>query len=500
MSGDERWWGGFGRPQPPIGVDARVRVMATLDSGLVVGGDFQWASGVAANGIACLDAEGWHSYASGLTIYAGHSGIVRALALYDGDLVAAGSFDNAGGAQARNVARWHGGQWLPMGTGTNQQSFALVAHAGLLYVGGVFSTAGGAPTHLIAAWNGESWSAVGGGIEGARVRTLAIHENDLYAAGEFTSAGGVPCRNVARWDGAQWQPLGPGLNGAVYDLLSTEEGLVAAGAFTYAGDEEPVNHIARWDGSAWQPIGAGTNGSVYTLAAHGGCLFAGGEFTEAGGSPAANVARWDGAQWGPVGAGTNDSVEELNAHGDLLLAGGSFTQAGGKPARFLAQWDGWSWKPTGRQSPPGQGLDDELWTFTTYQDDLIAGGWLRDAGGVPVRHLARWDGQHWATLGLGMCGGVRAVTVYDGSLVAAGATCDSPGYLEGIVRWDGSAWIPLGAPVVLGHISALAEYEGELYAGGMFYEDHLAPGNCIMRWNGAEWLPVGRGIDVHDPG
>ena len=49
----------------------------------------------------------------------GMSGTVNALAIYQGQLITGGSFTNAGGVPANNIAAWDGVSWSPLGIGTN---------------------------------------------------------------------------------------------------------------------------------------------------------------------------------------------------------------------------------------------------------------------------------------------------------------------------------------------------------------------------------------------
>jgi hypothetical protein len=51
----------------------------------------------------------------------------------------------------------------------------------------------------------------------------------------------------------------------------------------------------------------------------------------------------------------------------------------------------------------------------------VAGGEFTTAGDVDARHIARWNGASWSTLGLGMNGPVYALTTLpNGDLVAGG--------------------------------------------------------------------------------
>src|SRR5690606_24067291 len=108
--------------------------------------------------------------------------------------------------------------------------------------------------------------------------------------------------------------------------------------------------------------------------------------------------------------------------GPALYVAGLFLTAGGKQVNRIARWDGTSWQPLA--GPSGAGMNGAVRALTVYDGDLIAAGSFTTAGGVTVNGVARWDGERWSPLGdssvVGMDGTVQALTVYRGELVAAG--------------------------------------------------------------------------------
>src|SRR6185503_17875406 len=153
---------------------------------------------------------------------------VYALAVSGSNLYAGGYFTTAGASPAKYIAKWDGSNWTPLGSGMqggNAQFpgsvLALAVVGSDLYAGGSFTNAGGILASNIAKWNGSSWSALGLGLNTV-VNALAGSGNSLYAGGSFVTAGGSPASFIARWDGNSWTPLGSGLNRRVLALaLST---------------------------------------------------------------------------------------------------------------------------------------------------------------------------------------------------------------------------------------------------------------------------------------
>ena len=118
----------------------------TPDGNLVVAGVFDSVEAFnMANNIAVWDGATWALLGGGII------GAVRALTVWNGGLVAAGSFSQAGTQSANNCAFWDGTAWSPLGTGTDGTVSALTVHDGNLVAGGDFAQAGGKDSSKIDA-------------------------------------------------------------------------------------------------------------------------------------------------------------------------------------------------------------------------------------------------------------------------------------------------------------------------------------------------------------
>jgi trimeric autotransporter adhesin len=507
------------------GLDGGIYATTIYDGNLVVAGSFLTAGGEEVNRIARWDGSHWTSLTgpSGTGL---EGGIVYALSVYNGEVIAGGRFNMAGGVAVNQIARWDGNGWAsldgPSGSGVAggyEGVRALIVNDGELIVGGHFTSAGGIATNGIASWNGSQWAKLdgpsGSGVNG-RVYALGIYNDDLIVGGAFNSAGGLTADNIARWDGSQWAALhgssGGGLSSRVHALAIYDDDLIAGGQFVYA-DGMPVNRIARWDGNDWYgfegPSGTGVNATVNALAVYNGELIAGGLFGTAGGVTVLRIARWNGSQWasldGPSGTGVSGSVTVVTVFNSDLIAGGAFSTAGGEVVNYIARWNSSEWAAI--SGTPGGGVLSAVYAMTIYNGELIAAGFLRIAGGVTVNHIARWDGSEWASLdgptGSGMNNTVLALTVYDGELIAGGYFTSAGGVpVNYIARWDGSEWAALAGPSSTGvnyRVRALTVYNGELIAGGLFSSAGGVAVNRVARWDGSQWDslagPSGMGVD-----
>lgn len=453
---------------------------------IVVGGRFQAAGGVPADGIARWDGSSWSGFgnATGWT--------VRCLAMMpNGDLIAAGQM----ASPTMNIARWNGATWSTLNTGVNGIVYSLsVLPSGVLVAAGTFVNSWGA--NKIASWDGSLWSATPAGpsfsvLGGSIYSLLVLPNGDLMAGGDFRAMSGapeVPAQGVARWDGAAWSALANGIDGRVRAAAVLANGdLVVGGGFHAIGGKR-VNKIARWDGSSWHALGSGitpvgSNSYITCMAATpDGSIVIGGWFTHAGGVSAPNrIARWDGTNWSSLGGGTllSSAPQAVAVMQDgSVIVGGSFTSISGVAANRIARWNGNAW------SSLGSGVNNEVRAIAVLPNgDVVAGGRFTMAGGVSCNRVARWDGANWHAMGSGFSGEVLALKVtLGGQLVAGGALSSASGLQHRVASWDGQSWLPMG--VALREQVAAIEFlpNGDVLAGSDYAPTSLAYG--VWRFSG----------------
>lgn len=319
----------------------------------------------------------------------------------------------------------------------------------------------------------------------------------LIAGGGFINAGAVRANRIAAWDGVRWMALGNGVSqsdtiGDVVYALAVHHGEL------YAGGVFPGGNIARWTGATWEPLGGGSDGlSVNGLSSYGGDLFATGHFHSIGGTPAEAIARWDGTVWHPLDSGLNRSGECLEEFKGALFVGGYFARAGTQTVHHIAAWDGSAW------SSPGDGVTaSAFWPYVSemanYDGKLAVAGKFQFAETQQMNNVALWDGAHWSPMGAGLLDrtgarGCYAAVVY-GDLLAVGGNFETSDGITRIAVWDGAAWSALGNGVN-NSVNALAEFNGELIAGGAMM---TAGGQSSPRW--ARWTSTGIPWIAVEPG
>lgn len=189
-------WDGVAWSPLGTGLSGSIKALAVMPNGdLVAGG----ASGGAAN-VARWSGVSW-------TPLGTMTGGVAALAvLPNGDIVAAGELTQASGFFVNGIARWNGTNWSPLGDGLSgpvqPTVTALVALPnGDVVASGPFDQAGGLPANGIARWDGASWSALAtrptGASPGASTMCL-LPNGDLAVGGDPIVMDGVVAARLAR--------------------------------------------------------------------------------------------------------------------------------------------------------------------------------------------------------------------------------------------------------------------------------------------------------------
>ena len=329
-----------------------VYAMAAYENLLYIGGSFTHVDGVEASFVAKWDGQNWQAVGEGLTMndpgvyYAG----VRALKVFNGELYAAGIFNQSGDTPVHHIAKWDGETWIDMGMeiagNSGEGVLSMEIFKEHLYVGGNFN--GQAQYRSIAKYDGSSWSTVGDGIQQGLdnrglVRDLRTFGGLLYIGGQFEKSGSVYSENLITWDGSIYLPVGMGATG---DYGVTRTGyfgtnLVVAGGFTEIHDE-PLQNIGMYNTMDWMSLdqgvgqGGGNSYEVQAIIEYQNDLVVGGHFQQASGVYAPGIARWDGTTWNNYGTFGDGSILSLIEFQGAIIAGGSFTQADENTVYHLA--------------------------------------------------------------------------------------------------------------------------------------------------------------------
>ncbi len=460
-----------------LGVNGSVNALVVMGNEVCVGGEFTQAGDANANRVARFNpATNTWSALGGSGI--GVSGSVYALAVMGSEVYVGGTFSQAGGLSAINVARFNTttNTWGALGSGTNISVIGVraLAAGSEVYVGGDFFSAGGLSANYVARFNPatNTWSAMAGRGNGVRgdsnptVNAIAVTGSDVYVGGRFTQAGGVSANNVARFNTNTntWSALGSGssngVSGDYVNALAVMGNEVYVGGYFFNAGGVSANRVARFNTNTntWSALGSGSSNGVnsngvYAFAVIGSEVFVGGDFTQAGGVSANYVARFNTNTntWSALGSGSsngvsgfsNSRVYALAVMGSELYVGGGFTFAGGMSANYVARFNTSTntWSSLGSGS--NNGMNNEVYALAVMGSEVFVGGYFGRAGGVSANGMARFNPNTntWSALegsANGVNDRVNALAVIGSGVLYVGGRFTQAGGLSStyIARWS----------------------------------------------------------------
>jgi hypothetical protein len=230
--------------------------------------------------------------------------------------------------------------------------------------------------------------------------------------------------------------------------------------------------------------------------------------------------------WLPLSTGVSHnnlwlpSVNAMTVWNNKLVVGGAFTSAGGNNTDNIATWDGSNWSTLSvglnRLSNQDVGscfsLAGGITALSVYQGNLIAAGEIYSSGLNTFVCVAKWNGNNWGGIvnkltlseqGTSAAPCIRTMTIYNNKLIVAGLF-DSINNIKAknIAQWNGVNWSPVGNNVIDQGVNisykgvfALEVYNNELYVGGNFTSTLSSQTtNNIVKWNGTNWSSLANGI------
>lgn len=138
-------------------------------------------------------------------------------------------------------------------------------------------------------------------------------------------------------------------------------------------------------------------------------------------------------------------------------------------------------------------LDEGALAAAWFRGELFVGGYFTTAGAAYTPGIARWNGTHFRPVGEGLTPtnlavvAVTALAVFDGALYAGGQFARSGTIpLPGLARWNGTNWAAL-PEVAAADVRQLLVHDQALFVVGalQFAGDTNRYG--VARWTGASW-------------
>jgi hypothetical protein len=249
------------------------------------------------------------------------------------------------------IARYDGISWDTIG-GFNQQIFSLAVYNGDLIACGSFTTINGNPIYTIAKFDGSNWSALGNFDD--QVNRVKVIGTDLYAVGSYNLVNGTTAHGVAKWNGTVWTDVnafpGDPTGHILFDIALYKGNIYISGNFQAFG----LKCVAVFKGGSWQNINGGILGSfayVYEMATYKDELYFSGMIMKSAGNTGHMIQKWNDTIWSEVGGSVRDysggynlcQIFDILVYEDNLYVGGGFGYAGNIPAAEIARWDGEKW-------------------------------------------------------------------------------------------------------------------------------------------------------------
>lgn len=221
---------------------------------LIVSGEFDRVGSKPISGIMQWSGNDWDSLGAGLSGNVPNSAPVmypHDMHVFGTDLIVCGNFGYAGGKVANGIARWDGTEWHAMGEGFNKSVYGICEYKGELYAGGDFTASGGTVLKYIAKWDGTKWIDPGFNFfynnpaYYSFVHTLKVLDDKLIIAGGFDRASmgatRMRCTGIAAYDGTTIDTLAGGLAQKEVEAVALYNGDLIAG-----GGLNGSSYIARY--------------------------------------------------------------------------------------------------------------------------------------------------------------------------------------------------------------------------------------------------------------
>ncbi|MCA1763764.1 MAG: T9SS type A sorting domain-containing protein [Flavobacteriales bacterium] len=270
-----------------------------------------------------------------------------------------------------------------------------------------------------------------------------------------------------------------------------------ANGLVYVAGVETIDSgklIYVFDGAEWTVIGSYFE-DIYDMALYQGYLYlaTGGISIQdtLSNSTGFLLTRFDPENylWEPANADLNGAIRGLEVIDDTLYLGGSFTaNQDNTPFYHVAKYDGEELYPL--PDNPFADMPNYLYVscFEKYNGDLYIGGLSPDVNDEEL--LVYHDGE-WSGVGDGIQGlntKIDFLEVYDGELYAGGIIWQDEGNpANGLQKWDGETWTEIGGGVNGTEILCMETFDGGLFVGGYFNFAGNELVNGVARWDGEKW-------------
>jgi hypothetical protein len=279
-----RWdgavWNAYGALESDR-IDGSVLCLEFDGTDLLAGGGITMPDATTAS-VARWDGVSWSRLGDGSESSA------QELIWFDGTLVAA-MFDD--------VREWNGTTWGVLGTGLPVDAgiVALAVYEGQLHAAGGLDYSG-YPDVALFRLDGGVWTSLAptGTHSSGRAGSMTVHEGSLLVAGDIDGVGEIASPGLINWDGISWSAKTTSMASSwVRVVASTSQGLVIGGSFRDLNGNPDIDGFALEDPvHGWVEVEGAPYGVDAVLEEVDGSIWLGGPFSWAGGGRSTGVAVW----------------------------------------------------------------------------------------------------------------------------------------------------------------------------------------------------------------
>lgn len=314
------------------------------------------------------------------------------------------------------------------------------------------------------------------------------YQDTIYATGFFTNVCGANTAHIAQWNGQAWESANWGISAPGHALTVIDNQLFVA-RYEQSIDSNWVQVyengvVNRFGPGVYLSTASGNSQlpNIYDILNYEDRIIVCGEFDRVGTQTIHGIMEWNGSDWQGLGTGLQGNISNtapvifphqlLEYEGDLLVAG-NFREAGGVEVNGIARWDGATW------SALGAGFNGTVYAMAVFQGELYAGGSFTLSGSTMIDHLAKWDGNSWVPVPFSLVSSsssdfifVHTLEVINDQLYVAGgikrvafpdgSTADA----GGIIRFDGTTVEAFAGGVPNNDIEAIHPHEDRILIGG----------------------------------
>lgn len=241
-----------------------------------------------------------------------------------------------------------------------------------------------------------------------------------------------------------------------------------------------------------------------------GELVIGGSFKYADGIEVNGISSWNGQSFDSILSGASNCfnacgpIVAIHEFADEIYVGGYISQMGNQSVSGIAKWNGQTWQNVSL----GLGVSGygRAQVFSLIDDVFFVGGVFDTAGSIAANSLAILSNATWQSAmnfpntheSFDNLMTVQAIVEFDDDIYVAGAFPPNDTLSRNIIKWNGNDWVSVGTGIngVSSWLNDAIVFNGKLYVAGYFSQSDGNVSSGVMAWDGMDWIGLGNGVNI----